>query len=141
MNFFGFWYRRKLQNSELQRSKQNRKRALEIIRQTGKQITEKVEAFQYPKQDYKWELIQEDWKENVKYQIKDNGKINILMIISWMVTGGADKFNLDLVKRIDKNKFNIIIITTEPNTNEWRQEFEEQSIVYDLTTFLDKNIG
>lgn len=138
MNFFGFWYRRKLQNSELQRSKQNRKRALEIIRQTGKQITEKVEAFQYPKQDYKWELIQEDWKENVKYQIKDNGKINILMIISWMVTGGADKFNLDLVKRIDKNKFNIIIITTEPNTNEWRQEFEEQSIVYDLTTFLDK---
>lgn len=138
MNFFGFWYRRKLQNSELQRSKQNRKRALEIIRQTGKQITKKVEAFQYPKQDYKWELIQEDWKENVKYQIKDNGKINILMIISWMVTGGADKFNLDLVKRIDKNKFNIIIITTEPNTNEWRQEFEEQSIVYDLTTFLDK---
>lgn len=138
MNFDGFWYRRKLQNSELQRSKQNRKRALEIIKETGKQIKEEVEAFQYPKQDYKWELIQEECEENVNYQIKDNGKINILMIIPWMVTGGADKFNLDLIKRINKNKFNVIIVTTEPNTNEWRQEFEEQAIVYDLTTFLDK---
>ena len=138
MNFDGFWYRRKLQNSELQRSKENRKRALEIIKETGKQIKEEVEAFQYPKQDYKWELIQEECEENVNYQIKDNGKINILMIIPWMVTGGADKFNLDLIKRINKNKFNVIIVTTEPNTNEWRQEFEEQAIVYDLTTFLDK---
>ena len=138
MNFDGFWYRRKLQNSELQRSKENRKRALEIIKETGKQIKEEVEAFQYPKQAYKWEVIQEECEENVNYQIKDNGKINILMLIPWMVTGGADKFNLDLIKRINKNKFNVIIVTTEPNTNEWRQEFEEQAIVYDLTTFLDK---
>ena len=60
------------------------------------------------------------------------------MIIPWMITGGADKFNLDLITRIDKNKFNIIIVTTEPSTNSWRQEFDNQVTVYDLTTFLDK---
>ncbi len=138
MNFDGFWYRRKTQGSELQRSKQNKKRVLEIINETSKGIKEKVEAIQYPKQDYNWEKIEEECLENKLYRIKENGKINILMIIPWMVTGGADKFNLDLITRINKEKFNIIIIMTQPNINNWRQEFEEHAIVYDLTTFLDK---
>lgn len=138
MNFDGFWYRRKTQGSELQRSQQNKKRALEIINQTGKQIKEKVEAIQYPKQDYNWEKIEEECETCAKYQIKENQKINILMIIPWMITGGADKFNLDLLTRINKKRFNIIVVTTQPSINSWRQEFEEQAIVYDLTTFLDK---
>ena len=32
----------------------------------------------------------------------------------------------------------MVVVTTQPNVNSWRQEFEEQAIVYDLTTFLDK---
>lgn len=136
MNFDGFWYRRKAQGSELQRSKENKKRALKIINETSKNIKEKVEAIQYPKQDYNWEPIIERI-ENSKYKIK-NDKINILMIIPWMVTGGADKFNLELISRINKEKYNVIIITTEPGVNNWRQKFEKNAIVYDLTTFLDK---
>lgn len=136
MNFDGFWYRRKAQGSELQRSKENKKRALEIINETSKNIKERVEAIQYPKQDYNWEPIIERL-ENSKYKIK-NDKINILMIIPWMVTGGADKFNLELISRINKEKYNVIIITTEPGVNNWRQKFEKNAIVYDLTTFLDK---
>ena len=137
MNFDGFWYRRKKQGSELQRSKENIKRALEIVRATGEKIKEDVEAIQYPKQDYNWEkLIEEIDIPNAS--IMNDDKISILMIIPWMITGGADKFNLDLVSRIDKKKFNIIIVTTQPNTNPWRQEFDNQAIVYDLTTFLDK---
>ncbi len=137
MNFDGFWYRRKKQGSELQRSKKNIKRALEIVRATGEKIKEDVEAIQYPKQDYNWEkLIEEIDIPNAS--IENNDKINILMIIPWMIIGGADKFNLDLVSRIDKKKFNIIIVTTQPNTNPWRQEFDNQAIVYDLTTFLNK---
>lgn len=138
MNFDGFWYRRKEEGSELQRSQENKKRALEIINKTGKQVKEKVEAIQYPKQDYNWELIPENCEICKTYKIKENNKINILMIIPWMVTGGADKFNLDLLTRIDKEKFNIIVVSTQPNVNSWRQSFEEQATVYDLTTFLDK---
>ena len=137
MNFNGFWYRRKKQGSELQRSKENRKRALEIVRTTGEKIKENVEAIQYPKQDYNWEKIIESIDIPDAEKI-DDGKINILMMIPWMITGGADKFNLDLISRIDKKKFNIIIVTTQPSTNPWRQEFDNQAIVYDLTTFLNK---
>lgn len=137
MNFDGFWYRRKKEGSELQRSKENINRALEIVRDTGKKIKKDVEAIQYPKQDYDWEEIIElmDIPDAKKI---DDGKINILMMIPWMITGGADKFNLDLISRIDKDRFNIIIVTTQPSTNPWRQEFDNQAIVYDLTTFLDK---
>ena len=137
MNFDGFWYRRKKEGSELQRSKENINRALEIVRDTGKKIKKDVEAIQYPKQDYDWEEIIElmDIPDAKKI---DDGKINILMMITWMITGGADKFNLDLISRIDKDIFNIIIVTTQPSTNPWRQEFDNQAIVYDLTTFLDK---
>ena len=137
MNFDGFWYRRKKEGSELQRSKENINRALEIVRNTGKKIKKDVEAIQYPKQDYDWEEIIElmDIPDAKKI---DDGKINILMMIPWMITGGADKFNLDLISRIDKDRFNIIIVTTQPSTNPWRQEFDNQAIVYDLTTFLDK---
>ena len=139
MNFIGFWYRKKPENeSELARSKENKTRALEIIENTSKKITEKVEAVQYPKYDYNWDEIIEKVPTISVPRKNKNNKTKILMIIPWMTTGGADKFNLDLVTRIDRNKFEITIITTEPNINNWRQLFDNQVTVYDLTTFLNQ---
>ena len=139
MNFIGFWYRKKESaTSELERSKQNRERALNIVNETAKGIDQKIKAIQYPKQDYDWQEIIDEVPENVQYQIKENGKTNVLMIIPWMTTGGADKFNLDLVTRANKDKFNFIIVNTNPKVNSWRQDFEEQVVVYDLTTFIDQ---
>ncbi len=137
MNYYGIWYRRKEQG-ELAKSRENKERALEIIKNTAATITKRVEAIQYPKQDYNWDGIVENVGSipDVKYTV--NGKINILMMIPWMVTGGADKFNLDLLTGLDKEKFDITIITTEPTVNTYRQEFEKNATVYDLTTFLDK---
>ena len=60
------------------------------------------------------------------------------MILPWMITGGADRFVLDLVSNLDKNKFEITILTTEPNKNVLRQQFEENATVYDLTSFLSQ---
>ena len=137
MNFYGIWYRRKEQG-ELAKSKENRKRALEIIKNTGSTIKNKVEAIQYPKQNYYWDGIEEivDGIETTSY--KANNKINILMIIPWMTTGGADKFNLKLLSGLDKEKFDITVILTEPIVNTYRQEAEKNATVYDLTTFLNK---
>ena len=76
--------------------------------------------------------------------MEENNKINILFIIPWMITGGAYLFNLNLIKGLDKNKFSVTIITTEPNKNVLRQYFEksednqELAKVYDLTSFLDQ---
>lgn len=140
MNFFGFWYRRKnKKESELLKAGDNKKRAMEIIHKTAKKIHNPKPAIQYPKNDYNWDLINEkiDSIQVPKYQ--PNNKTNILMIIPWMVMGGADKFNIDLINGLDKDKFEITIVSTEPNINLWREKyFLNTKAIYDLTTFLDR---
>ena len=144
MSFYGQWYRRK-EDGELKRANDNKQRSLEIINQTASKINKKIEAIQYPKYKYNYDLIPENVENIIIPKIlTENNKINILFIIPWMITGGADLFNLNLVKGLDKNKFAITIITTEPNKNVLRQYFEKNeefsqiANVYDLTSFLDQ---
>lgn len=137
MSYYGQWYRRK-ENGELKRAKENQKKSKEIIEKTASKVTKIVNAVQYPKQDYNYDLIP-DIVDSIKLpKIKISNKINILMFFPWMITGGADRFNLSLIKGLDKEKYNIIIILTEPNKNVIRQEFEKHAIVYDLTSFIDQ---
>ena len=143
MSFLGTWYRQKSEEeSELRRSNtQNRERAMKLI----EEVTQRIEglkipdAVQFPKDNYNWENIIEK-QPFIKYipKRKENKKINILMIIPWMTMGGADKFNLDLISKLDKEKYEITIITTQPNENAWRQEFEQYATIYDLTSFLER---
>ena len=137
MSFYGQWYRRK-ETGELQKASDNKKRALEIINETASKITKRVEAIQYPRYKYNYDLIPEKLESIVVPEQENNSKINLLFIMPWMITGGADLFNLNLVKGLDKNKFTVTIITTEPNKNVLRQEFEKYATVYDLTSFLDQ---
>jgi len=136
MNFYGCWYRRK-KESELNRARANNKRAMEIISETNKTINNVVEAIQFPKNDFNWDIINDKCEDILQVKRKDNGKINILMIIPWMVMGGADKYNIDFIKGLDKQKYEITIVTTEPAVNVYRQEYKESATVYDLTTFLE----
>ena len=82
------------------------------------------------------QVLTKNSNPNISRKAKSE-KINILMILPWMVTGGADRFNLNLVKKMDKRKFSFTIVTTVPSQNEWRRQFEKYATVYDLTTFLD----
>ncbi len=139
MSFLGFWYRRKPKNeSELGRAKSNMKTAMKYVNETAKNVKKEVNAIQYPKYEYDWEKIVDSIPNIIIPKEKKNEKIKILMIIPWMVVGGADKFNLDIVSKVNKDKFEFIIVTTLPSENTWRQQFEEHAIVYDLTSFLDK---
>ena len=140
ISFYGDWYRRK-ENGELQRSRENKERSLEIINNTAKGVTKEIKAKQYPCYNYNYELIEDNLKNiEIPKRINKKDTINILFIIPWMVTGGADLFNLSLVKGLNKERYEITIISTEPNENVLRQEFEnnENVRVYDLTSFLDK---
>lgn len=136
------YYRQKKEVGELKASNNsNRKRALKIIEEAKRDIVYYKDGIQYPKYDYNWEDIEENnniiaEKVPMKNQIKSK-RINVLMILPWMVTGGADRFNLNLVKNMDKRKFSFTIITTLPSSNDWRKQFEKYATVYDLTTFLD----
>lgn len=149
MNFYGFWYRKKAkEESELQQSNEdNKEKAMTYVKKITegmntdykRGITHEIKrGIQYPKEDYNWEYIK-DKNEGVIVPKKiKKKKTSILLIIPWMTMGGADKFNLDIIKRSNQEKYEFTIISTEPNPNDWRQEFEEYATVYDLTTFLDR---
>lgn len=137
MSYYGLWYRRKKEGSELAKSRENKKRALEIINNTAKTIKKEVKAIQYPIYDFDYSPLKENIVEQIKY--KRDEKKNILLIIPWMVVGGADKFNIDLVDGLNNKKYNVTVICTEPAVNVYRQEYEKRNaIVYDLTTFLSQ---
>ena len=130
------YYRQKKETSELKASsEENKKNALKIIDEAKRDIVYYKDGIQFPKFDYNWEDIDDDVLLPTKS--KKTKKINVLMILPWMVTGGADRFNLNLVKKMNKKKFSFTIITTLPSKNEWRKQFEKYATVYDLTTFLE----
>lgn len=145
MSFYGQWYRRK-ETGELKKASDNQKRSLEIINETASKITKEIDAIQYPRYKYNYDIIPEEVPNLLIPTSKDfeDGITNILFIIPWMITGGADLFNLNLIKGLDKKKFKVTIITTEPNKNVLRQYFERDNDnnkianVYDLTSFLDQ---
>lgn len=141
MNYYAFWYRRKESGElKLSQKKENLKITKKIINDTLKKVKGKIEAIQYPRSEYDWNQVFEVSKDNmILPEYKDNKKTTILMIIPWITMGGADKFNLDLISGIDNKKYEVIVITTEPGVNKWRQKMEQVAKeVYDLTTFIDR---
>ena len=69
-----------------------------------------------------------------------NDKIQILMIIPWMVMGGADLFNLDFVKGLDTTKYALTIVTTVPSDNPWMQKFQEYvDDIFCMPNFMSMN--
>lgn len=136
-SYYGFWYRRN-EHSELSASvNTNKKRAMEIIHDTCKTIKGTVEAKEYPDYNYNWNYIVDQFNFKADFKEENSGKINVLMIIPWMTTGGADKFNLDLVNKLDHDRFNFTIVTTEPGVNNYRQLFNDDTVIYELPAFLD----
>lgn len=142
MNFYGFWYRKKKEGGVLDSINKDRKRdehARQEISKQANKIKEEVLAIQFPtttKSNY--DSYPETFKWNRKPINVKGEKIRLLFIFPWFVVGGADKFNLDLISRLDQNKFDITIVTTETSDYVWRQKFEKYAEIFDLTTFLHR---
>lgn len=142
MNYYGFWYRKKKEGGILDSINKDKKKdehAREEIEKQAKKIKEEVYAIQFPtttKSNYDSYPYTFDWDRkpiNIKKE-----KIRLLFIFPWFRVGGADKFNLDLIERLDKSKFDITIVTTESSEYIWRQKFEKHAEVFDLTSFLHR---
>jgi glycosyltransferase involved in cell wall biosynthesis/GT2 family glycosyltransferase len=133
-----FWYR--VNNTgEFSRAKQNHKKAMKYVNETAKQIENYVHAIQFPREGSKYDTVNELDMSLPMYKREDKRK-NVLFIFPWMVVGGADIFNLELIKRLDKSKYKAIIVTTTPNINKLEQDFKDYAeCVYDLSSFLDRN--
>ena len=66
-------------------------------------------------------------------------KIQVTFLIPWFEIGGADKFNLDLIHGLNKEQFEVGIITTVPSKNPWLQEFRKDvADIFNLPNFVDQ---
>lgn len=133
-----FWYRIS-GTGEFSRAKENHGKAMALINGTAISITKEVPIIQYPRVNGHYPRLKSITKNMILPEYEKNNKKNILFIFPWTVVGGADFFNLELIKRLDRKKYNAIVITTIPNDNPLRQDFNEfVSEFYDLSTFLDR---
>ncbi len=137
MSYYGQWYRRK-ETGELQKAKENKKKSLKIIKETAKNVKEKVEAIQYPKFDYNNDEIIEEIEQIEIPKIQNEKKKKVLMLIPSMTSTKEDRINLEVAKKLDKDKYRLFIITTQSRINNLRQQFEKNGVVYDLTGFLNQ---
>ncbi len=135
-----FWYRR-LDNGMLSTIRNNPEQeefAKKIIEEAAKNADGTIKAKEYPLTKTE-NLYREPQVIDLGSEyILNNNKTHILMIIPWMNMGGADKFNLDFIKTIDKSKFDISIFTTVCSENDWQQKFEcYTDKIFNLPDFLD----
>lgn len=131
-----FWYRF-TNTGEFSRANKNKKNAMRYVNETADMIENDVEVIQFPRAGNKFGTVTEH-KDLILPKYKNNKKTKLLFIFPWLTVGGADLFNLDLIKRLDKEKYESIVLTTTPNMNVLRQQVEEYAEVYDMSTFLER---
>ena len=64
-------------------------------------------------------------------------KSNLLIILPWLVMGGAERFTLNLLGQLVERGWNVTIVTTALSDNSWQFEFEKYtSDIFILPNFL-----
>ncbi|MBO5365367.1 MAG: glycosyltransferase family 2 protein, partial [Peptococcaceae bacterium] len=117
----GFWYRRtdKGMLATVHTDKELEKKSNAIMKQLADGITKEVQAVEYPRASKANQFIRPKVSTFDRKVFKNHDKINVMMLIPWMEMGGADLFNLDVVKRIDKERFEISILSTVAGESTW----------------------
>ncbi len=136
----GFWYRRTDDgmSATVRSSKELKQKSDDAIKKLADDIAEKVTAIEYPRASKSNQFVKPKLSDFDRKIFQEHKKIHVMMLIPWMVMGGADLFNLDIVTRIDKEKFEISVLTTVAGESTWRQRFEEHvTDLFELPTFLD----
>ena len=57
--------------------------------------------------------------------VKPEGTKRILFIVPWLTIGGADKFNLDLVRMLSRRGYEFTIVTTRAADHPWLHKFAQ----------------
>jgi glycosyltransferase involved in cell wall biosynthesis len=136
-----FWYRR-LNSGALAAINGNEKLKKKVIKEIdglAKKVPNGIKSITFDGTSNKLFEKPSKWDLNLKLKFKKE-KTRILLLLPHMERGGADKFNLDIIENINKNEFEIGIITTLNSAGEWRQRFSEQVVdIFELAAFLDRN--
>lgn len=137
---YAFWYRKtEIGMSQKVRGNNELKvRSDELVRQAAKAVNAPIVPKEYPCVNPPGKYLKPKTSNWDRYIFRTDSKIHVMMILPWMEMGGADLFNLDVVKKIDKSEFEMSILTTVPAEHTWRQRFEEYvTDIFDLPSFLD----
>ena len=140
VGYYGAWYRRVEDGgyNVTLKDKERQKQALAKIKEVADKITWEVKAIEYPRASKANQFIKPTLSNFDRKVFQNHDKINVMMLIPWMEMGGADLFNLDVVKRIDKERFEVSVLSTVAGESTWRQRFEEYATdIFELPTFLD----
>lgn len=136
-----FWYRRTTCGvyGSVHNDPVVEKKALKIIKDEASFVINPKPPVYYPVTSWKnYEALRiSHWTDCV---YETHKKIHVLFLLPWLVMGGADKFNLDLIAGLDKDKYEISIITTQKSDNTWLQQFREVTLeIFNLPNFLSPN--
>ena len=137
---YGFWYRRSRDGMQqrVERDAALFRRSRQLIREAARDVDPAIRAVEYPRipDAGKFPLPKRSiWDRRT---FAGHEKTRVLMLLPWMEMGGADLFNLDVCSRLDADRFEIGVITTQPAENTWQQRFEEYvTDIFHLPDFLD----
>lgn len=134
-----FWYRRSDKGvlSIVETDEAVKKANRQLIASAAAQVKDPRPPVIYPKPfTYHWtQPILSRWDRPVSPQ---KTKIRIACLFPHLEMGGADKFNLDLLAGLDKNKYETGILTTTQNTQAWLQAFRRVTPeIFNLANFAD----
>lgn len=140
-NEYLHWYR--ILNSgrmaSIHTDNQKKERNKKIISEQAAFVINPKDPIIYPITTYE-EFANINESKDVESIYKEHKKIHVLFVFPWLVMGGADKFNLDLITGLDKSKFEVGIITTLESDNNWLQRFREVTPeIFNLPNFLSPN--
>ena len=138
LNYYGFWYRRKL-NGELKKSQNNKEKTLSILNQYIDNVDLNLKAIEYPQDNYDWNDVFKNnfiFKKTSKIQYS---KKNIIFIMPHIVMGGADKFNIDFLKGLNNEEYFVTAVLTNVSDNNWISELKKYvDNYYILPSFLER---
>lgn len=135
-----FWYRRTDSGvlNIVNTNDEIKKRADQLISEAAEHVDTSITAKMFGGYLKKDAFYLPKKTEFNKLYYAEKNKTHILFLIPWMVTGGADQFNLDFVRLLNKDKYRVTILTTVNSENEWKQKFRKYTPeVFTLPDFLD----
>lgn len=127
-----FWYRVN-STGEFSRAKKNYDKAMKLINSTAKTIDDDVFAIQFPRIDSKVEPSNVSNMILPKYEVAKS----VLFMLPNSVINKNRIFDYELIKRFSNDGYKCFTISTDPVRNNLRQEIEDYSDYYDLSTFID----
>ena len=133
------WYRRGDTGvlSMVKRDKAILQANRELIHSAARDVKNPHPPVHYPKAaGENWDLPRKTAWDKSFYANKK--KTHIAFLFPHLEMGGADKFNLDLLSRLNPEQYEVGILTTVPAKHRWIQRFRQITPdIFNLPNFLD----